>query len=367
MTVLRWKRKAEQYLRASDLNYTIVRPGGLRDGIKGIEDIVFEQGDRKGGRHVIVADVATVAVEVLKQKEALGKTFEMFSDETKPPHEWRGDFARLTPDSSAISFRDCDACPSMVTIPPGDFMIGSSITEPGRMDHEGPQRRVIIERPFAVGKFEVTFEEWDSCVAERGCRRYRPDDLDWGRERRPVINVNWDDIKAYLEWLSAKSGHPYRLLSEAEWEYAARAFSKTAYAWGSVSNHNMANYGTDTCCTGATDGTDIWAGQTAPVGSFPPNAFGLFDMAGNVYERVLDCWNPSYVGAPLDGSPRLSGDCSARVVRGGSWISSPELIRSAERDAYNGYYRSNVLGFRVARDIKPGQNPGATDPALPPQ
>ena len=351
--VLNWTRKSEEYLRASGLRYSIIRPGGLREGPGGVEAIELEQGDRKGGRHVIIADVAAVSVGTLNNADATGKTFEMLSDDTRPQGNWRLGLKLLEPDPNAGEFQDCETCPRMVVVPAGEFIMGSPENEPGRLYYEGPQRKITILQPFAVGKFEVTFDEWDACVADEGCGEYMPKDEGWGRGNRPVINVNWTDMQSYLRWLAVKTGYNYRLLSEAEWEYAARAGSTKTYSWGQIPDHNKANFGADTCCSGSKDGEDIWADQTAPVGSFPPNKFGLYDMLGNVYERTADCWNPSYVNAPLDGSAWLEGDCSARVLRGGSWISSPEFIRASERDAYNGYYRANVMGFRVARELQP--------------
>jgi formylglycine-generating enzyme required for sulfatase activity len=247
-------------------------------------------------------------------------------------------------------FRDCELCPLMIVIPAGASVMGTPVDEPGRLGHEGPLHEVSIAQPFAVGKFEITFAEWDACVAEGGCNIW-PADEGWGRGQRPVVNINMDEMGAFLHWLSRRTGHIYRLLSEIEWEYVARAGSRSAYPWGDAASHDHANFGADECCSGADGGADQWKDQTAPVGSFPPNAFGLHDLHGNVYERVQDCWNPSYENAPDDGRAWLSGDCRAIGLRGGSWISSPELMRSGERDAYNGYYRVNVMGFRVAREL----------------
>ncbi len=180
------------------------------------------------------------------------------------------------------SFRDCAECPEMVVIPAGSFMMGSPANEPGRYNDEGPRHRVTIRREFALGRYEVTFAEWDTCVHAGGCRN-RPRDNGWGRGNRPVINVSWDDAKAYVRWLARKTGQDYRLPSEAEWEYAARAGMPTAYCWGARASHEYANYGKDECCGGLSRGRDRWE-NTAPVGSFLANRFGLYDTSGNVRE-----------------------------------------------------------------------------------
>ena len=221
------------------------------------------------------------------------------------------------------AFRDCPECPEMVVVPAGSFMMGSPSHEAGRDNDEGPAHRVTIAKPFAVGKYEVTFAEWDACVADGGCGGHRPGDKGWGRGRRPAINVNWDDAKAYVRWLSDKTGKQYRLPSEAEWEYAARAGTTTRYSWGDEVGRNRAN------CDGC---GSLWDNeQTAPAGSFRANVFGLHDVHGNVWEWVEDCWSGNYLGAPADGSAWESGDCSRRVLRGGSWfnIRGASVLRSA--------------------------------------
>ena len=240
------------------------------------------------------------------------------------------------------TFRDCDQCPEMVVIPAGKFTMGSPDSEVGRSKDEGPQHTVTIARPFAVSKYEVTFDEWDACVAAGGCT-HKPEDAGWGRGKRPVINVSWDDAQAYVAWLSKKTGKRYRLLSEAEWEYAARGGTTTRYPWGDEPGTNRANF----------DGSGSqWSGkQTAPVGSFEPNAFGLYDMIGNVWEWVQDCWNDSYQGAPADGSAWESGNCGQRVVRGGSWNNYPEDARVANRSRRGPTVRYNIQGFRLARTL----------------
>ena len=240
--------------------------------------------------------------------------------------------------------------PEMVVIPAGRFQMGC-VSGRECFDEEYPVHEVAVPQPFAVTKYEVTFEEWDSCVADGGCGGYRPDDEDWGRGRRPVINVSWDDASEYVAWLSGQTGAEYRLLSEAEWEYVARARSQTAFSWGNDIGVNRANCASFDSIDQVTCG-DRWE-NTAPVGSFEPNAFGVHDMHGNAFEWVEDCWNESYAGAPPDGSAWRSGNCSRRVVRGGSWGSSQSFLRSANRNGSPAGSRGRLLGFRVARTLTP--------------
>jgi len=239
-------------------------------------------------------------------------------------------------------FKDCEDCPVLVVIPVGSFDMGSPDQEIGRHSNEGPVHRVTHPKPFALGRFEVTFAEYDQCVSEGGCG-HRPNDEGWGRGNRPAINVSWDDAQAYVQWLSGKTGKLYRLPSEAEWEYAVRAGSSERYPWGDEIGGNRAN------CGGC--GSEWDRKQTAPVRSFAANRFGLHDTVGNVWEWVEDCWNESYGGAPADGSAWRTGDCGRRVVRGGSWFDFPEIVRSAVRSGIVTVVRDNGLGFRVARTL----------------
>ena len=222
---------------------------------------------------------------------------------------------------------------------------------------EGPQRYVTIEAAFAVGVYEVTFDEWDACARSGGCGGLIPDNGGWGRERRPVINNNWDDANAYVDWLSRETGEAYRLLSEAEWEYVARAGTETARYWGespsgqcryangadAMALEQNPDWGTATC-------SDGHAGP-APVGSYEANAFGLHDVLSNVWEWTQDCWNERYAGGPVDGTAWASGDCSTRVSRGGGWDNGSERLRSASRSRDPVGERYNTGGFRVARSL----------------
>ena len=240
-------------------------------------------------------------------------------------------------------FQECSRCPAMVAIPAGSFMMGSPENEEGREESEGPQHRVTIDKPFAVAKTEVTFEQWDVCVELGGCRR--PDDSDWGHGSRPVINITWYDAQNYVTWLSKVTGKSYRLLTDAEFEYAARAGTTTPYYWGETIGTGNANCAE---CGSRWDGK-----QTAPVGSFPPNAFGLYDMAGNVDQWVQDCNHDDYIGAPTDGSAWTEGVCAGRETRGGGWFFPPQYLRTARRGAIFAEFRSSSLGVRVARTLGP--------------
>ncbi|OFW42014.1 MAG: hypothetical protein A3J29_00525 [Acidobacteria bacterium RIFCSPLOWO2_12_FULL_67_14b] len=252
-----------------------------------------------------------------------------------------GDAHRGAPRPGDV-FKDCAECPEMVVVPAGSFVMGSPASEAGRIGAEGPTHPVTIARPFAVDRYEVTFAEWDACVAGRGCNGYRPDDRGRDRGRRPVVWVSWDDARAYVAWLTRRTGKPYRLLTEAEWEYAARAGTTTPWSCGARER-----------CLGSV--AWHWYNQelrTQLVGGKAANAFGLFDMHGNVWEWVVDCWHDSYAGAPEDGSAWMAGgDCRQGIPRGGSWLSHPWDVRSAARGTVSTSYRDFFNGFRIARRL----------------
>jgi formylglycine-generating enzyme required for sulfatase activity len=243
------------------------------------------------------------------------------------------------------TFRECDQCPELISIDPGVFLMGSRVSETYRYGREFPRRAVTVERRFALGRFAVTFDEWDACVSDGGCGGYKPADQGWGRGRQPVINVSWEDAQGYVGWLTTKTGRTYRLLSESEFEYAARAGSETAYPWGDQIGRNNAN------CRGC--GSEWDDRQTAPVGSFGANAFGLYDMAGNVREWVQDCYHDNYYGAPTNSSAWRTGDCNRHIVRGGSWTRIQEDLRAASRDDSTASERRPDLGFRVGTTLVP--------------
>jgi formylglycine-generating enzyme required for sulfatase activity len=233
-------------------------------------------------------------------------------------------------------FTDCEGCPEMVVVPAGAFDMGSPA------EYENPPHRVTIAKPFAIGRYEVTFEQWDRCVEENGCKA-QPDDRQWGRGNRPVINVSWDDAKAFASWLAQKTGQKYRLPTEAEWEYAARAGTTTPYWWGRELGWQEASC--RECGTGLGQ-------QTAPAGSYKANPFGVYDTAGNAAEWVEDCWNENYRNAPKDGSPWTTGQCRLRVLRGGAYDSPAKAIRSTARFRYDSDVRYPANGFRVVRELQ---------------
>lgn len=263
------------------------------------------------------------------------------------------------PKKPGESFRDCSDCPEMVVVPAGSFMMGLTaadleVPNPRTSSDEGklpPTHRVTLAKPFAVGKFEVTFAEWDACVAARGCK-VRPDDYSWMRGRVPLVNVSWDDAQTYIAWLSAKTGKKYRLLSESEWEYAARAGSTTPYPWGNEILYEEEQVARCNGCNGDyREETFPYRDGPVPAGSYKPNKFGLFDMHGNACEWVADCHNETYAGAPVDGSAWMTGDCSLRMLRGGSWYHTTYDLRSADR--FRNFQGTPELwsGFRLARDL----------------
>lgn len=291
------------------------------------------------------------------------------------------------------TFRDCKDCPEMIVIPAGSFIMGAAEGEPGSYPEEKPQHQVSINE-FACGKFDITKEQWAVFVkdtkrpATGGCswaalpgdtgKPWNPNpSASWNHigfmqdSSHPVVCITWYDVQDYVGWLSRKTGLTYRLLSEAEWEYAARAGATTVYYWGDTASYEYANYGVDTTFgIGRAKGRDRWM-TTSPVGSFPPNAFGLYDMLGNVMQWVEDCFSPSYSGLPTDGSAykvkvqlKMTGElsamnetnsCAYRMARGGDFGDPPRMIRPASRNwapvpgTTLQTYSSSGLGFRVAR------------------
>lgn len=235
----------------------------------------------------------------------------------------------------AAPIRDCSDCPELTAIPPGSFQMGSN----DLYEFEKPVHPVTV-RGFYLGTREVSLDEWDRCVNEGGCN-YRPDDRGLGRGKRPVTDIHWNDANAYLAWLSARTGKRYRLPSESEWEYSARAGTTTTYPWGQSLEKDRAN------CLGCNEPPRRSA---VASGQYPPNAFGLYDMAGNAAEWVADCWSENYRAAPRDGSAYVVPGCRERVLRGGSFNNDPRYLRSAARFKYEADVRFYTNGFRVARE-----------------
>ena len=235
-------------------------------------------------------------------------------------------------------FRDCETCPEMVVVPPGIFMMGSK-----KHKSEKPPRIMRIRKAFSIGRFETTHEHWQACIDAGGCT-HEPHDHKWGKNRMPVINVSHKMVRRFADWLSKSTGQTYRLPSEAEWEYAARAGSKGNYWFGDIVGDNEVN------CRkcGAP-----WSGiGNAPIGSFKPNPWGLYDMHGNAFEWVQDCWQPNYQDAPKSSRAWEDGECQFRVIRGGSWYYYSRMSRSANRQKNPGAVKSYWLSFRLVREIK---------------
>lgn len=257
-----------------------------------------------------------------------------------PDQPAQGSTARVEPPprnpTAGEMFRDCAQCPDVVVLAAGEFTMGSDDVET-----EKPAHRAVIGSPFAVGRSEVTFAQWDACVEGGGCT-YRPSDHGRGRTTLPVGEVSWRDARDYANWLTRVSGHKYRLPTEAEWEYAARAGTTTAFWWGDEARAGLAN------CRGC--GGDS-PRESRPVGSFQANPFGLVDTAGNLAEWVEDCWTDSYRPAPSDASSRPAGSCSQRVLRGGSFDAGARYVRSSSRFPYDADSRYYANGFRVVREL----------------
>jgi formylglycine-generating enzyme required for sulfatase activity len=250
-------------------------------------------------------------------------------------------------------FKECTGCPEMVVVPAGEFTMGSPDNEELRNEDESPQHQVRFTTPFAVGRFAITFDEWDACVADHGCRKYLPGDKGWGRGRQPVIAIWWDDATAYVKWLSQKTGKVYRMLSEAEREYVTRAGTTTTFWWGSAISSTQANY--DARFRYPFDGGDkgVFRHRTLPVDFFEPNPWGLYQVHGNVSEWIEDCWHKNYQGAPLDGSAWTSPVCDRRMVRGGGWDSAPWHLRSGARGGLaSAIVFLPAIGMRVARPLR---------------
>ncbi len=245
------------------------------------------------------------------------------------------------------TLKDSSKGPEMVFIAGGKFQMGTDPEMDSDGDEDEQPRHEVTIGAFSIGKHEVTFAEYDTFA--NATNRELPEDEGWGRGRQPVINVSWQDAMAYTKWLSEQTGKRYRLPTEAEWEYAARAGTDTNYWWGNDIQQQGKVWANCAGCGSQWDGK-----QTAPVGSFKPNVFGVYDMLGNALEWVQDCWHDSYKGSPDDGSAwerAGGGACAGRMIRGGFWDGGPGDLRSAKRYMDSTVYRYNYLGFRLAQDV----------------
>lgn len=235
-------------------------------------------------------------------------------------------------------FQDSPYAPKMVVAPRGSYRMGSAASESGHIPDESPLHFVQIPNDFCVGIFPVTFSEWDACIEGSGCKGYSPDDLGWGRGRRPVINVSWEDAQGYCAWLTENTGHKYRLLTESEWEYVARSGSDSRFHFGEEISELEANFSRT-------------RSGTVEVGRFSPNEFGIYDVHGNVWEWTQDKYHTDYAMAPIDGTAWEDGTSPWRVLRGGAWTDHADRIRSAVRNRNRENCRGSVYGFRVAREL----------------
>ena len=246
--------------------------------------------------------------------------------------------AQSEPRKVGERFRDCPECPELVVIPAGSFIMGS---EKGS-SRERPAKKVTIPRRLAIGRYETIFDEWDACHAAGGCAK-NAYDRDWGRGRRPVINITYADIQQYLGWISKRTGQTYRLPSEAEWEYAARAGTTTKYWWGDKFFKGRVNC--QRCGT-------KWSGKkSAPIGTFAANPWGLYETAGNIFEYVSDCWHKTHEATPTDGSPYVDAKCASRILKGGAWYYKSRLARPAARARNDVRISGYFIGFRVIREL----------------
>lgn len=313
-------------------------------------------------------DVAKAIAKLADKMRGMGrKAADPAAVGAKPAPRGRG----VIPDLAV--FRDIDApwCPELVVLPKGEFVMGSPMEEEGRSNDEGPQHNVMIGYRFALGRYPVTVGAYRPFVEATGRSHtggmYVWTGSEWKQDasknwqdpgfdqtdRHPVLGISWKDAKAYVEWLAKETGKPYRLPSEAEWEYACRAGTTTPFSFGETITTNQANY--DGNYTYGKGPKGEYLQRTTEVGSYPENPWGLFDMHGNVWEWVEDVWHDDYQGAPTDGSAWTEGkgtkSSRSRVVRGGSWNYFPRFLRSADRDVAGPDDRSDIIGFRVARTL----------------
>jgi len=322
--------------------------GGIQPLHLEVERRAREEEERKARAE---REAAERRAQAEREERAKREAAERRAQEATFEKEWQARLAAAPSRLQAAPTVGRGEGPDMVPIPEGCFQMGSPASEKYRASYEGPQHRVCV-KAFKLGQYEVTFAEWDACVAAGGCQ-YKPEDRGWGRGRRPVIEVSWDDAQGYVKWLNGKTGKRYRLPSEAEWEYAARAGTTTPFSTGACIHTDQANYDGNYDYNNCGAKTGVYLQKTQPVGSYPANPWGLYDVHGNLWEWAEDCWNDNYQGAPTDGSAWRHGNCSQRVLRGGSWVSVPGGLRCADRIRGGAGLRDYGVGFRLARTLTP--------------
>jgi formylglycine-generating enzyme required for sulfatase activity/serine/threonine protein kinase len=339
-----WKNARTERSMTSINEYLSAWPGGLHDDEaralrRQIEDEVNDNRAFEAAGKLNTIEAYESYVNAFPKGRNVTRALEVIDDLTLRPGK---------------TFRDCTDCPSMVVVPAGSFWQGSEEDAPLALKMETPKRMVTIAEPFAVSIFEVTMEQWDQCISDGACST-RPPDNGWGRGSRPVIMVSWNDAQEFVSWLSNKTGQSYSLPSESQWEYVARAGEESD--WLGSSPARVCEFGN---IAGGESGfrwqheecSDQAAIETLPVGSFKPNAFGVYDVVGNVAEWTLDCMNLSYLDAPGDGSAWGRGICSSRMTRGGSWFTGSREVRLPARFNLKNGDRNDFTGFRVVRRVE---------------
>ena len=314
-------------------------------------DVAAPAPEETGARDDAISDVLRTEEDAASASGAMAQILAELDLDTEgaSPEQSGADQALAFDDADYI--RDCAACPSLVAAPPGRFILGSPPGERARVAAEGPAIVVEIPRTFAIAAHEVTAEQWAACVADGGCRGYAPPSHGWNGDRQPAVSVSFEDAQSYVAWLSSRTGRAYRLPSEAEWEDAARAGSAGPFSFGARLTPDDANYNAAYPYGGPRAASPA---RPVAVASFEPNAFGLYDMHGNVWEWTADCWADSHAGAAADGAPRTAaegGDCARRVLKGGAWNTGGWRLRSAHRIGKPAVAREFDNGFRVARDL----------------
>ncbi|MGO9475800.1 MAG: SUMF1/EgtB/PvdO family nonheme iron enzyme [Rhodomicrobium sp.] len=340
--------------------------GRIWDEVKGSEDVSLIETFREqyGKQNPLYDKLASQRIAVLtgKPPAEVGDVSSWWPWSSTPKPEPAKPKERQTavvvakpaPALMAETFKDCPECPEMMVVPPGKFMMGSPLSELEGDENEKPQHTVTFVSARAVSQSAITFTEWEACLADGGCGGYHPDDGGWTTGDRPTINLSWRDAALYIDWLKKKSGKRYRLMTEAEYEYIARAGTVTPFWWGETITPDNANYaGTAQIYKGGGKKGE-YRGKTLPVKSLQPNPWGFFQVHGNVYTWVEDCWHATYAGAPSDGSAWLDrerGDCRFHVMRGGAWFDMPSHLRSAYRIRSDSEKRILFGGVRVTREL----------------